>query len=161
MKNKSAFTLIELLVVVAIIGILAAVGVVSFGGFTESAKVNVVKSNHNSIIKYLNTEIKRCQIQSSIQLKSTSNSQNINVIPCSKSTTDTATFFRAVQDHLNNEGFKNPYKNSEIAFFSSGGNSLGRTVGISYSGNLITVNSSYNNSSGNLEIITSTVNDER
>jgi hypothetical protein len=89
------------------------------------------------------------------------NSQNINVIPCSKSTTDTATFFRAVQAHLNNEGFKNPYKNSEVAFFSSGGNSLGRTVGISYSGNLITVNSSYNNSSGNLEIITSTVTDER
>ena len=40
MKNKG-FTLIELLVVVAIIGILAAVGVVSFGGFTESAKENL------------------------------------------------------------------------------------------------------------------------
>jgi type IV pilus assembly protein PilA len=39
MKNKSAFTLIELLVVVAIIGILAAVGVVSFGGFTESLNI--------------------------------------------------------------------------------------------------------------------------
>ena len=42
MKNKSAFTLIELLVVVAIIGILAAVGVVSFSGFTESAKIAAV-----------------------------------------------------------------------------------------------------------------------
>jgi type IV pilus assembly protein PilA len=43
--KKNAFTLIELLVVVAIIGILAAVGVVSFGGFTESAKENLTKSN--------------------------------------------------------------------------------------------------------------------
>ena len=38
--NKKAFTLIELLVVVAIIGILAAVGVVAYNGYTASAKTS-------------------------------------------------------------------------------------------------------------------------
>ena len=39
LRQTKGFTLIELLVVVAIIGILAAVGVTAFSGFQESAKV--------------------------------------------------------------------------------------------------------------------------
>ena len=37
-KKSKAFTLIELLVVVAIIGALAAVGVVAYNGYTSAAK---------------------------------------------------------------------------------------------------------------------------
>ena len=61
MKQKG-FTLIELLVVVAIIGILAAVGVVAYNGYTASAKKNATKSNLNSVYKYLSGEIMKCEL---------------------------------------------------------------------------------------------------
>ena len=38
MKLNRGFTLIELLVVVALVGILSAVGIYAFSGFTESTK---------------------------------------------------------------------------------------------------------------------------
>ena len=47
--KQKGFTLIELLVVVAIIGILAAVGVVAYNGYTASAKKAVVKTNLKQI----------------------------------------------------------------------------------------------------------------
>ena len=65
MKQKG-FTLIELLVVVAIIGILAAVGVVAYNGYTSSAKKAVSKSNHRAVVKYIKSEIAKCEFQEKI-----------------------------------------------------------------------------------------------
>ncbi|EAS85267.1 Pilin (bacterial filament) [Candidatus Pelagibacter ubique HTCC1002] len=62
MKNNKGFTLIELLVVVAIIGILAAVGVVAYNGYTKSAKINASKSNQGAVTKYLAAEIQKCNM---------------------------------------------------------------------------------------------------
>ena len=60
--KRNGFTLIELLVVVAIIGILAAVGVVAYNGYTSGAKKNAIKSNFKLVEKYVLAELMKCQI---------------------------------------------------------------------------------------------------
>ena len=63
------FTLIELLVVVAIIGILAAVGVNTFTGFQEKSKISATKANHKTIVKFVSTQLMKCSLGDELILK--------------------------------------------------------------------------------------------
>jgi len=59
MKNKG-FTLIELLIVVAIIGILAAVGIVSYNRYISYAKCSAYKDQHQTIVNLVQTTLYAC-----------------------------------------------------------------------------------------------------
>ena len=160
-KSKiKAFTLIELLVVVAIIGILAAIGVVSFGGFTDGAKRSSSQGNHANAVKSISAELKKCEIQGgNLSLMTTAGSSTTASVACASASTSTATMVTNFIAHLNNSGFKNPYDTSVGAMHAS--NSTAGYTKITSSGKVITLQTYFNDSSGTLTSTTSTINDER
>ena len=109
--KQKGFTLIELLVVVAIIGILAAVGVVAYDGYTSSARDSAVKINCEQVASDIGAKFAFCMHnpQSNILLKSIGGRQTIENVPCNKNKTNTGQMLNKIINHLNNEGYKNPY----------------------------------------------------
>ena len=116
MKQK-AFTLIELLVVVAIIGILAAVGVVAYNGYTSAAKVSSSKANHTTVVKFINNTLKLCDVQGGGTLK-LSDSRSINC-DINNNAAGINSLNAVFIQYFLNQGFKNPYDNSVTVVYTA------------------------------------------
>ena len=112
--RQKAFTLIELLVVVAIIGILAAVGVVAYNGYTSAAKKNTTLTNHANVVKFLEMNLMKCKLgESNIGEALTVNSQGSKkTLNCPIAANVDTNFWI---DHFKYENWKNVYCVSEEA----------------------------------------------
>ena len=124
MKQK-AFTLIELLVVVAIIGILAAVGVNTFSGFQEKAKIAVIKSRHAEVVKFINAELTvvayglaeisgNSPVREYTKRDGSKYKTGVNI-----KTKDANTYAYTFMNHFWGLGYKNPFDQTQPGVYTS------------------------------------------
>ena len=110
-KFKRAFTLMELMIVIVIIGILATVGMVMFGGQAEKAKIATTKTNHNNVVKKVALTIMDCNMNGSVKMMSKPNNTTSYNINCyGKKFTFFADYL--INDMDNQGRWKNPYKDT-------------------------------------------------
>ncbi len=126
--NRKGFTLIELLIVVAIIGILAGVGIPMYNGYMAKAKIESTLTNHSNSKSFIAASFTKCSAGSiEITLGTTT-------AKCSASSlaTDFKNYFNAIND--------NPHASSVDAVQVSASSTppLGMTY-LNYSGNTMTI----------------------
>jgi len=114
-KLQKGFSLVELLVVVAIIGVLAGVGIVGYQSYTESAKQKVAEANYNSVVRFIETEL--TLLNNGVQTASGALFVQSGVIgeACVSATampqagTTAAKMAHAIECHFKTLKFKNPF----------------------------------------------------
>ncbi len=69
--------MIELLVVVAIIGILAAVGIPIFQGYVKDAKIAAVQKNFDEFVNFMQIQMISCDMSDTIKLHTSNGWNNV------------------------------------------------------------------------------------
>ena len=135
---KKGFTLIELLIVVAIIGILAGVGIPMYNGYMADAKIKATTVNHKNIVNFISASLTKCASgASNIVLKGHERRPEKDVyVSCNNSS---FYFAQNFVNHFNNTGFKNHMRDDIFAVqFEKSWGEQGLTR-IWYTNNTITV----------------------
>ena len=136
-SNRKGFTLIELLIVVAIIGILAGVGIPMYNGYMAKAKIESTLTNHSNSKSFIAASFTKCSAGSTEITLGTATAK------CSASSlaTDFKTYFNAIND--------NPHAKTvdPVQVSASSTPPIGVT-NINYSGNTMTLITNIGNEDG-------------
>ena len=148
------FTLIELLVVVAIIGILAAVGIPIFQGFMATAKVNASTENHSRAKDMVTAYFAKCSTGTATIALKTNSTTTFTDVACNSSMSSFADYW---SKHFNNDGWQNPYsKGSTFAKKANGAGALGE-MRFWYSGTSLTINTNVGDEDGKSKSLTASI----
>ena len=124
--GSSGFTLIELLVVVAIIGILAAVGIPMYQEYQANARVQAAQANHDRMRSFMAAEITKCNGGGRITLLTAAGAP-APIIDCGLVAAPNALVWRNLfVNHFRGSNFMNPYITDQFAAFW--GNACPRAV---------------------------------
>ena len=123
-KLEKGFSLVELLVVVAIIGVLAGVGIVGYQSYTESAKEKVAEANYNSVVRFIETEL--TLLNNGVQENSgalkdhgtTAGTCN-GTAALPRAGTTQAKLANSIACHFKDLKFKNPFDNNDQVKFAT------------------------------------------
>ncbi len=115
--KQNGFTLIELLVVVAIIGILATVGVVAYSGYTTAAKRNATLAQHAAAVKFIQNTLGLCVVNDNGNLK-ISDTRTINC-NLTNNASNINSLNQVLIDHFLDLGWKNPYGDNDPVVYTA------------------------------------------
>jgi len=135
--------LIELLIVVAIIGILAGVGIPMYNGYMANAKVQSATINHKNVVSFVTATLTKCASGSAtVTLGST-------VRDCSDNSSLWAGYFITYFNSISTNPYGKNAFNGTDATTPSGGPRLGLTgIDGTATGNTIYIRTNIGNESG-------------
>ena len=111
---------------IVIIGILATVGMVMFGGQSEKAKIAAAKSNHKSVVKYISAEVMKCELGETSVMDGELLCSNANIgIKIAEAALRNANTSKTLS-------FKNPYDTKVLALRKQSGHTTGADADVGY-----------------------------
>jgi type IV pilus assembly protein PilA len=124
-RNKKGFTLIELLIVVAIIGVLAAVGIPAYQGYITNAKITGSVENHSRVKSFMAASLTQCATGQTVVLPGYT---NISCASGQAGANYTAAQWRGIfYTYFDRANFKNPHSASERGVWQGTVGAKGRT----------------------------------